>query len=180
MSTLEFPTVKGAQVGEGTYGGLSIHDYGDTPITIGKYCSTGNNSLVILGGEHNTDWVSTFAFETHFPGCSVSGHPATRGPITIGNDVWIGTEAVILSGTTIGDGAVIGARAVVRGCIPPYAIASGNPARVLLYRFDPGTIQALLRIRWWDWPRERIERAIPLLCQRDIGKFIRMVDAGEL
>lgn len=79
-----------------------------------------------------------------------------KGDIVIGNDVWIGYEAVILAGVTIGDGAVIGARAVVTKDVAPYTVVGGVPARPVKKRFSDGTIQRLLELRWWDWPKERI------------------------
>ena len=83
-----------------------------------------------------------------------------KGDIIIGNDVWIGYEAVILSGVTIGNGAIIGARAVVTRDVPPYTIAGGVPAKPIRKRFSDDAISALLNIKWWDWPKERIARHI--------------------
>ena len=84
-----------------------------------------------------------------------------KGDIVIGNDVWIGYEAILLAGVTIGDGAVIGTRALVTKDVPPYTIVGGTPARVLRKRFSEDTISALLRLKWWDWPIEHIQRYIP-------------------
>ena len=78
----------------------------------------------------------------------------------MGNDVWIGYEAIILSGVTIGDGAIIGTRAVVTQDVPPYTIVGGVPAKPIRRRFDDATIDALLHLRWWDWPREKLARNI--------------------
>jgi virginiamycin A acetyltransferase len=86
-----------------------------------------------------------------------------KGDIVIGNDVWIGYEAVILSGVKIGDGAIIGARAVVTKDIPPYTIVGGVPAKVIRKRYDDETIQRFCQIKWWDWQDEQIKQAIPLL-----------------
>lgn len=83
-----------------------------------------------------------------------------KGDIVIGNDVWIGYEAVILAGVTIGDGAVIGARAVVTKDIPPYTIVGGVPAKPIRKRFSQETIDLLLKIKWWNWPEERIRQHI--------------------
>jgi virginiamycin A acetyltransferase len=82
----------------------------------------------------------------------------SKGPITIGNDVWIGTQCVILSGSTIGDGAVIAANSVVTADIPPYAIAAGSPARVLRYRFSDAIIERLMKLEWWAWSRVKLEQ----------------------
>lgn len=83
---------------------------------------------------------------------------ASKGPISIGNDVWIASHVVIGSGANIGDGAVIGANSVVVGNVPPYAVAVGSPARVVKYRFDERLITQLLEIRWWEWEDERIKQ----------------------
>ena len=79
-----------------------------------------------------------------------------KGDIVIGSDVWIGYEAVVMAGVTIGDGAVIGTRAVVTKDVPPYTIVGGIPAKPIRKRFSEETVQALLDLRWWDWPKERI------------------------
>jgi hypothetical protein len=96
----------------------------------------------------------------------------TRGDVVIGNDVWIGINAFIGSGLTIGDGAVIGAHAVVTRDVPPYAVAGGNPARVIRHRFAEAQIEALLAIRWWDWPDQVVDRYLPLIMSPDIDAFI--------
>ena len=80
-----------------------------------------------------------------------AGYSRTKGDVLIGNDVWIATEAIIMSGVTIGDGVVIGARAVVTKNVPPYTIVAGNPAIVMKQRFDDKTIQRLLDVKWWSW-----------------------------
>jgi len=83
-----------------------------------------------------------------------------KGDIVVGNDVWIGYEAVILSGVTVGDGAVIGARAVVTKDVPPYTIVGGVPAKPIIKRFSEESIKKLQSIRWWDWPKEKISENI--------------------
>ena len=85
---------------------------------------------------------------------------ASKGDIVIGNDVWIGYEAVVMAGVTIGDGAVIGARAVVTRDVSPYTIVGGVPAKEIRKRFPDETIGKLLKLRWWDWPEEKIKRYI--------------------
>lgn len=94
-----------------------------------------------------------------------------KGDIVIGNDVWIGYEAVILAGVTIGDGAVIGARAVVTKDVPPYTIVGGVPARPIKKRFSDRTIADLLEIKWWDWPRERIARNLAAIQKGCTGQL---------
>ncbi len=86
-----------------------------------------------------------------------------KGDIVIGNDVWIGYEAVILAGVTVGDGAVIGARAMVTKDVPPYTIVGGVPAKPIRKRFSEETISEMLALKWWDWPKERIARNIPAI-----------------
>ena len=92
--------------------------------------------------------------------------------MVIENDVWIGHEAMILSGVTIGNGAVVGARSLVSKDVPPYAIVAGNPAALKKFRFELEEIDALLKIRWWDWPEEQIVNALPDLLSTDISRFI--------
>lgn len=83
-----------------------------------------------------------------------------KGDTHIGNDVWIGYEAIIMQGVTIGDGAIIAGRAVVAKDVPPYTVVGGIPAKPIKKRFSPQTIERLLTLRWWDWPMERIEKNI--------------------
>ena len=94
-----------------------------------------------------------------------------KGDIVIGNDVWIGYEAVVLAGVTIGDGAVIGARAVVTKDVPPYAVVGGVPARLIRRRFPDDTISALLALRWWDWPADKIKPRLSALQAGQIEEF---------
>ena len=91
-----------------------------------------------------------------------------KGDIIIGNDVWIGYEAVILSGVTIGDGAIIGARAVVTKDVAPYSIVGGVPAKEIHKRYDSQTIERLVQLKWWDWPEENIRQALPALMHGNI------------
>ncbi len=161
--------------GRGSFGGIDISQYGDgTRLKIGNFCSIASDISILLGGEHRTDWVTTYAFNVTWAGVAghIEGHPKTKGDVIIGNDVWIGKGAMILSGVTIGDGAVIGAKAVVTKDVPPYAIVAGNPARIIRYRFDDETIRKLLAIAWWNWPDEKIASAMELLLSDDINKFI--------
>ncbi len=91
----------------------------------------------------------------------------------IGNDVWVGTGATILSGVTIGDGAVIAAKAVVTKNVPAYGIAAGNPARIVKTRFSQEVIEGLKEICWWDWPLEKIETEFPALLSADVDAFVK-------
>ena len=169
------------RIGRHSYGGLIVRDGGEGAVlSIGDYCSIAEGVKVFTGLEHRADWVTTFPFNVLWPSASqFTGHPKTKGDVVIGNDVWIGTEAVILSGVKIGDGAIVGARAVVSRDVPPYAIVAGNPAKFVKYRFDENLIDALLTIKWWDWDESRIEQAMPYLLNNNVEKFIQAVQVGE-
>lgn len=162
------------QIGPGTYGDLKIRFHEGASLKIGAYTSIASNVRVFLGGEHRTDWVTTYPFNIYNKNAmSIEGHPKSKGNVEIGNDVWIGTDAIILSGVKIGDGAVIGAGAVVARDVPPYAIAVGNPARIIKLRFSDEVIDKLLSIQWWNWPSAQIEKAIPDLLSQNIEQFIQ-------
>ncbi|HXU93486.1 MAG TPA: CatB-related O-acetyltransferase [Gallionella sp.] len=162
-------------IGAYTYGSPNIHQWDNSArLTIGKHCSIEKGVSILLGGEHRTGWVTTYPFERSFHEAGGSaGHPHSKGDVTIGNDVWIGMGATILSGVTIGDGAVIVAHSLVTKDVPPYAIAGGNPARVVRSRFSVDVVRKLQAIAWWDWPIEKIEEGVPLLMDNDIDAFIR-------
>ncbi|MBU3888549.1 CatB-related O-acetyltransferase [Methylosinus sporium] len=170
------------RIGRGTYGGdLVVFSWNEGAVLeIGHYTSIGPGVRIFLGGEHRTDWVTTFPFNWLWP-CAqhYTGHPKTKGDVVIGSDVWIGAEAMIMSGVTIGDGAVIGARAVVARNVPPYAIVVGNPARFLRCRFDEKTIDRLLALRWWDWPEADIAHAMPDLLSGRISSFLEKAETGS-
>lgn len=163
--------------GSFSYGRPIIYSWGITEVDIGKFCSM-STGINIVGGEHNINWVSTFPLRERFrlSGRGKDGHPKTKGPISIGNDVWIGMGVTILSGVKIGDGSVIAAQSVVTKDVPPYAIVAGNPAQVVKYRFDQETIQALLRIQWWNWGLSKIIENVSLLNGADVQKFVSKFD----
>jgi len=133
-----------------------------------------------LGGEHRPDWATTYPFNVLLPGAEgYSGHPKTKGNVVIGHDVWIAAESVVLSGVTIGNGAVIGARAVVSRSVEPYSIVAGNPARFIRFRFDETTIAQLEAVKWWDWPDEILRNAIPDLLSGDLQTFLDRATTGH-
>lgn len=165
------------EIGEFTYGEPVVMQWDDsTRLHIGKYCSIASGVTILLGGNHRTDWVTTYPFNVlsaAFPRAhGIVGHPATKGDIVIGNDVWIGHGATILSGVHIGDGAVVGAHAVVATDVEPYTIVVGNPAKTVRKRFDEDTICALLNIQWWNWSPEKINQEVDYLCSENIQAFI--------
>ena len=168
------------EIGKWTYGSPKIRSWGEgAALRIGAFCSIADGVKIYLGGEHRTDWVTTFPFSILWEsGHALEGHPKTKGDVLIGNDVWLGAESVILSGVTIGDGAAIGARAVVKGNIPAYALVAGNPARIVKKRFDDETISRLLKIKWWQWKDAKIDKALPMLLNDDIRKFMEYAESG--
>jgi acetyltransferase-like isoleucine patch superfamily enzyme len=162
-------------VGDWTYGTPTIFQYDEhSRLTIGKFCSIGDGVTILVGGEHRTDWLSTYPFNVFFEAAKrIEGHPASKGDIAIGNDVWIGANSTILSGVSIGDGAVIGAASLVCRNVDPYSVVAGNPARQIRLRFEGAVIEALVKIAWWNWPIERIEAEVPLLMSGDVQEFIQ-------
>lgn len=127
-------------------------------IKIGSFCSIARHTA-IQDHNHNIKNITTYFIKYHvFKESNRSSDLVSKGDVVIGNDVWIGTQCVILSGVTIGDGAVIAANSVVTKDVPPYAIVGGTPAKVLQYRFTQEIIDKLLEIKWWDWDIEKIKR----------------------
>ncbi|WP_319518540.1 type B chloramphenicol O-acetyltransferase [uncultured Martelella sp.] len=142
-------------------------------LLIGSFCSIGSGAAFIMAGNqgHRNDWISTFPFfwmgeVPEFAGPKNGYQPA--GDTVIGNDVWIGSEAIIMPGVRIGDGAVIGTRALVTHDVEPYAIVGGNPAREIRKRFKDTEIALLRELSWWDWSDAQLREAMPILTSGDI------------
>lgn len=158
------------KIGAGSYRSTIDNIY-NAEVEIGKWSSIGLG-LVVHGTTEHPKMVSTYPFgdkmEVDYP------KAYSKGKIVIGNDVWIGSYATILSGVTIGDGAIIGANTVVRRNIPPYAIVIGNRAQLLKYRFPEDQIRALQRIKWWNWDEKIIKERIEDF--KNILTFIRKYD----
>ena len=133
-------------VGKGTYGELNVLQFETTccKLTIGNYCSIAPEVVFMTDGEHSYKSISTYPFATRYFNKSID--TLSKGDIIIGDDVWIGYGAIIMSGVNIGQGAVIAARAVVTKDVPPYAIVGGVPANVIKYRFDKNIIDELLKV----------------------------------
>jgi acetyltransferase-like isoleucine patch superfamily enzyme len=143
----------GVIIGRHTYGldTLSIHDACDeSKLIVGNFCSFAKGVQILCKTEHPLDFPSTFPFRSLLTHKDRSADVRTKGDIVIENDVWVGLNAIILSGSRIGTGAVIGAGCVVRGDVEPYAIMIGNPMQLLRYRFDESTCQKLLSSKWWE------------------------------
>lgn len=168
-------------MGRHTYGipKVAVNRGSEARVNIGSFCSISPGVEFITGGSHPTDWVSLFPFRARWdlPGAYLDGMPYTKGDIVVGSDVWIGTEALILSGVEIGDGAVVCARSVVTRDVPAFAIVGGVPARIIRYRFDEALRARLLEVAWWKWSDERIRIAAPFLSGSDIKSFLESCDA---
>ncbi len=144
--------------------------YGEVDkLIIGKFCSITSGATFMMAGNqgHRIDWISTFPFSPEEFGNGVQSGFERAGDTIIGNDVWIGSEAMIMPGVTIGDGAVIGARSVITKNVEPYSIVVGNN-HVVRLRFDEEAVSMLLEIQWWDWSIEHIKQAMKIMCSGDV------------
>ena len=178
-------TIKGQniEVGDFTY----YHDFTDPAsfennvlyhfdfigdkLIIGKYCSIACGVKFIMnGGNHRTDWFTNYPFPIFGNGWEVAMPDAwpNKGNTVIGNDVWIGYQAMIMPGVCIGDGAIIATNSVVTADVEPYSVVGGNPARMIRKRFDSATIETLLDIQWWNWDRAKVTRNVRAICSSDL------------
>ncbi|MCR5261760.1 MAG: CatB-related O-acetyltransferase [Candidatus Gastranaerophilales bacterium] len=137
------------KIGRGTY--LRRDVFVDDYTEIGRYCSIAND-VIIAASEHPIT-----NFSTHPISYDVENYPGKETKTIIGNDVWLGTRAIIKKGVTIGDGAVVASGAVVTKDVPPYAIVAGVPTKIIKYRFEEETIKALLDTQWWTFPLEKLQ-----------------------
>lgn len=146
-------------------------------LVIGKFCSIACGARFIFNSANHTKRsVSTYPFPLFFEEWELDRKDVAdswdnKGDIVIGSDVWIGYEAVVMAGVTIGDGAVIGTRAVVTKDVPPYTIVGGVPAKEIRKRYSEDTISSLLKMRWWNWPKEKIRQNISSIQNGDILKL---------
>ena len=144
-------------------------------LKIGKFCSIACGAkFIFTSANHRMASLSTYPFPIFFAEWGLDAKNIrdawdNKGDIVVGSDVWIGYEAVILSGVHIGDGAIIGARAVVTKDVAPYTIVGGVPAKPIRRRFDDETIEKLESLRWWDWDAEKIRACIPAIQSGDIA-----------
>ncbi len=165
----------GWKIGEHSYGAPTVFDQDYGHLSVGRFCSIAPGVSFLLGN-HRTDLVSTYPFKLladYWPGADegADDHEG-RGGIVIGSDVWLGAYATVLTGVTIGSGAVVAANAVVTKAVPPYAVVVGNPARILRYRCTSTQIESLLKIAWWDWPTEKVQAEIAAVTLLSVDAFI--------
>jgi acetyltransferase-like isoleucine patch superfamily enzyme len=171
------PATDVVTIGRWSYGAPIVYYHrGDKypHIYIGDFCSIADDVEFMPGGNHRIDWVTTYPFREMWdlPGAYQDGNPGSKGDTVVGNDVWIGRGSRILSGVTIGDGAVVGGYSVVASDVRPYAIVVGNPASEVGRRFSDEVVEKLLRIRWWDWPDAVLRERYAELCNTDVEAFV--------
>lgn len=149
-------------------------------LVIGKFCSIACGGKFIFNcANHTLRSLSTYTFPLFFEEWDLSKSELAsawdnKGDIIIGNDVWIGYDAVIMAGVTIGDGAIIGARAVVTKDVAPYSIVGGVPAREIRKRLAPEVVERMMELKWWDWSEEKIRKAIPAIQAGDVEKLEKL------
>jgi virginiamycin A acetyltransferase len=156
-----------------------LHHYpfiGDR-LVIGRFCAIAERARFIMNGaNHAMSGFSTYPFNIFGHGWEEgfdtrSWSREIRGDTVVGNDVWIGMEAIILPGVKIGDGSIVGARAVVSRNVPPYSVVAGDPGKVVKSRFDAATVTRLLAVAWWNWPADKITRNLDAIRGADIARL---------
>lgn len=159
-------------VGRFSYGykRIRVRQWGEgAALRIGSFCSIAGDLTVFLGGNHRTDWATTFPFGSiatdQLGGEGITGHPYSNGDVRVGHDVWLGESVTVMSGVSIGHGAVIAAMSTVVRDVGPYEIWGGNPARRISTRFEPEIVADLLDLQWWDLEIDEIRQIAPLLSQ---------------
>ena len=149
-------------------------------LIIGKFCSIACGTKFLFNcANHTLKSLSTYTFPLFYEEWELEKSNITtawdnKGDIVIGNDVWIGYEAVIMAGVHIGDGAIIAARAVVTKDVPPYTIVGGTPAKEIRKRFDTEVIQQLLKLKWWDWSTNKIRQCLPYIAEGKLDELLAM------
>lgn len=156
------------------YNVLYNYDFTKVKLVIGKFCAIAAETHFIMTGDHKLDGFSTFPFpifENGWESVYRIAELPTKGDIIVGNDVWFGYDCLIKGGVTIGDGAIVASRAVVVKNVPPYSIVAGNPAKVIKMRFEDPIIERLLQIAWWNWPIDKINQNLFVICGADIDRL---------
>lgn len=167
--------MNGVTIGEYTYGDPVINKWTDKyTLNIGRFCSFAEGVHIIVDGNHRMDWVSMYPLSRIILNDFTNqGHPEGRGNMVIGNDVWVGTNALIMPGVIIGDGAVVAGGSVVCRDVLPYEIVGGVPAKHIRFRFTKEQREALLKIAWWRWDVAKIIIQMKLLESGNIDEFIK-------
>lgn len=154
-------------MGRHTYGNPRVLTFAgdDTTAAIGSFTSIARGVTLVLGGNHPLDRLTTYPLRLMWglEGAGTDGYPWSKGDISVGSDVWLGLDSMILSGVTIGHGAIVAARSVVTADIPPYAVAAGSPARIVRSRLPETDVARMLDIAWWEWDDTTIREAVSLL-----------------
>jgi acetyltransferase-like isoleucine patch superfamily enzyme len=170
------------KIGKHTYGfeNISVAWQQDQMVTVGAFCSLAGNLNIQLGGNHNSNWVTTYPFG-HVPNSDwdvlpVGGHPKQSRKVEIGNDVWIANNVTLMGGVSIGDGAIIAMNSHVTRNIPPYEVWGGNPAKKIKDRFPEEIKSKLLELKWWNLPDNFIESLIPLLVQEPTLDLLQRIE----
>jgi len=145
-------------------------------LIIGKFCAIAKGiEFIMNGANHRMNSATTYPFNIMGNGWEKAAPDLSdlpfKGDTVVGNDVWIGQNVTVLPGVHIGDGAIIGANSVVSKDVPPYHIVGGNPIKPIRKRFDDETIEYLLRLKWWDWPPEKIFGCLDILCSGDLKRI---------
>lgn len=150
-----------------------LFDFTGDKLIIGKFCMIASGvEFIMNGANHLVEGISSYPFAIFGGDWSNAMAGKTypnRGNIVIGNDVWLGYQSTILSGVTVGHGAIVGAKSVVTSDVPPYAIVGGNPARIIRMRHDEATIKTLLELAWWDWDLDKISQNVHILTGNDVA-----------
>ncbi len=154
-------------------------------LIMGKFCSIATGVKFMMGGTqgHNYEWIANYPLDfldddfDEYISVAPKGYKL-KGDTVIGNDVWIGAEAMIMPGIQIKDGAVIGARSLVTKNVGAYEIWGGNPARLIKKRFNDHEIEKLLKIKWWDWELEKLKRHLALIRSADVDALFSVSQAG--
>jgi acetyltransferase-like isoleucine patch superfamily enzyme len=161
--------------GANTYGIPTINCYDlESKVSVGDYCSIAGEVTFLLGANHKSGI-------TTYPMCKIDEiktvtESSEKGNITIGNDVWIGYRATIIGEVTIGDGAIIGAGALVVDDVPPYAVVGGVPAKVIKYRFEKNQIDSLLKIKWWNWDKKVIKERYDEMYNKEMSSISKFIE----
>lgn len=171
------------QVGHATYGLLNVQSLYATPdekLIIGNYVSIASDSLFLLGTNHQTETITTYPLHSKLVGRTPMD-ALSKGPIIVEDEAWIGSNAIVLSGVTIGKGAIVAAGAIVTKSVPPYAIVGGNPAKIIRYKFSKDIVEELMSFRLTDVPVEWFKTHISLMYQKiksadDVRKVKSMIE----